>query len=550
MPLHVLDNLTLVTLGSHGDVHFSIEFDAPPDFFTVDGAGRQKDSFQFYIDLDASPTVNQNTVELIIRGEEINLSGEIAIRAAEGEGGPHSGGWGPVLATVPYVLSGNTLSFDVPASIMGDPGAFFTYDLLVVAFGGTSDFLDDKLANAVVVGGPGDDSLSDLYSDDFMYGNGGDDSLQAGRGADHLDGGAGSDTLRGGTNDDTLHGGANADSLHGNNDDDELSGDGGNDTLFGSPGDDTLIGGAGADSLNGGLGTDTASYASAGTGVRIALDGPPGSGGEAAGDTLLLVENLVGSSFADSLRGSAADNRLEGGAAADSLFGGGGIDTLIGGAGKDLLDGGEGADSLQGGDGNDIYFVDDSGDVLVEESTAGAGTDLVRSTAATYTLGTNVENLALDGAGSIAGAGNGLANLIAGNAGDNELFGDDGNDVIVGGLGLDSIEGGQGKDIFRFASTADSAAGSADEISDFSTSGGDRIDVKGIDADTVAAGDQAFSYIGNAAFTGAGIAQLRWDHITATDIVVQADLDGNNTVDLEILLHNNPGSLVANDFVL
>ena len=96
-------------------------------------------------------------------------------------------------------------------------------------------------------------------------------------------------------------------------------------------GDDTLVGGAGVDSLDGGTGTDTADYNASGAAVTVNLTTGTGSGGDAQGDTLVNIEKLTGSAFADVLTGDGNANTLAGGAGADSLFGGAGNDVLIGG---------------------------------------------------------------------------------------------------------------------------------------------------------------------------------------------------------------------------
>ncbi|MDE2404209.1 MAG: hypothetical protein KGM17_05780 [Sphingomonadales bacterium] len=117
-----------------------------------------------------------------------------------------------------------------------------------------------------------------------------------------------------------------------------LHGDGNANLLDGGAGDDTLFGGLGADTLVGGSGSDTASYAASASAVTAHLDGTVGSGGDAAGDVLSGVENLVGSAYGDTLYGDGNANMLDGGAGNDTLVGGDGADTMIGGAGTDTAD--------------------------------------------------------------------------------------------------------------------------------------------------------------------------------------------------------------------
>jgi Ca2+-binding RTX toxin-like protein len=125
----------------------------------------------------------------------------------------------------------------------------------------------------------------------------------------------------------------------------KLIGTPGDDILAGNARDETLIGGAGVNTLDGGAGVDTASYAGATAGVSVDLaQFDFQSVNAVTTDRLANIENLIGSTRADSLSGDAAANLLDGGQGADSLRGGDGADTLIGGAGGDTLAGGAGAD--------------------------------------------------------------------------------------------------------------------------------------------------------------------------------------------------------------
>src|SRR5207253_3403248 len=97
--------------------------------------------------------------------------------------------------------------------------------------------------------------------------------------------------------------------------------------------------------------------------------------GDAGGDQLFGIENIIGSEFADQismpitapLNGGAAarpDNKLEGRGGADILRGGAGKDTLLGGEGNDFLDGGADSDTLDGGTGDDTILGGDGIDTL------------------------------------------------------------------------------------------------------------------------------------------------------------------------------------------
>ncbi|HEY9347042.1 MAG TPA: hypothetical protein VIQ53_17105 [Inquilinus sp.] len=138
--------------------------------------------------------------------------------------------------------------------------------------------------------------------------------------------------------------------------------------------------------------------------------------------------------------------------------------------------------------------------------------------------------------------------LVAGNAGANVLQGWNGNDILIGRAGKDTLTGGAGADRFQFTVLADSVAGAnTDRITDFSHAQGDRIDLAAIDARFTVAGDQAFSFIGTAAFTGVA-GQLHYWHDSGRTIV-SGDVNGNGTADFSIILTGTI-ALVAGDFVL
>ena len=117
----------------------------------------------------------------------------------------------------------------------------------------------------------------------------------------------------------------------------------GNDTMIGNEFDNVLRGNRGNDSIDGGAGNDTASYQAATKAVLVDLSKHSASGGD-GNDTLVSIENVIGSSSNDTLIGDGGSNVLHGGAGNDTLYGGAGNDFIYGDLGNDTLNGGAGAD--------------------------------------------------------------------------------------------------------------------------------------------------------------------------------------------------------------
>src|SRR5439155_7339229 len=103
--------------------------------------------------------------------------------------------------------------------------------------------------------------------------------------------------------------------------------------------------------LDGGSGTDAVSYLDASAGVTMSLL-TGGTGGEAAGDSFVSIENIEGSEYDDVLEGDDGPNWIRGH---------GGNNTLRGLGGNDILDGAKGNDILEGGDGDDLLSGDQDG---------------------------------------------------------------------------------------------------------------------------------------------------------------------------------------------
>lgn len=115
------------------------------------------------------------------------------------------------------------------------------------------------------------------------------------------------------------------------------------------------------------------------------------------------------------------------------------------------------ADQMVGNASDNVFRVDHSGDTVRE--LAGYGTDRVETTLASYTLGTNVENLLRVGAEDFVGTGNKLANVMTGGVGNDSLSGLDGTDTINGGGGNDTLSGGNGADTLNGDAGSDSLLG-------------------------------------------------------------------------------------------
>jgi Ca2+-binding RTX toxin-like protein len=322
----------------------------------------------------------------------------------------------------------------------------------------------------------------------------------------------------------SVYGTANADALIGDAADNRLYGLAGNDTLQGGDGTDLLDGGTGADAMYGGNGNDTYSVDDAGDLVSESANGGTDSVLTSVAYTLgNEVENLTltgGLSIAGT--GNSLSNVIVGNAAAN---------TLTGGAGNDTLDGGADNDSMAGGTGNDTYIVDSASDVVTEA--ASAGTDTVRSSVS-WTLGTNVENLVLTGAGAINGTGNTLANTITGNGAANVINGGSGTDTMIGGAGDDSYVVDATADVITelLNGGLDSVSSSAtytlsSNVENLTLTGTSAISATGNALDNVLIGNSAINTLTGGAGNDTYV-------VSASDTVSEQAGGGNDTVQANI----------------
>lgn len=366
-------------------------------------------------------------------------------------------------------------------------GTYFTTNLpvqvpMTLNGGINNDTLLGGTGNDTLLGGDGDDTLLGSLGNDSNNGELGDDLFDEGNvtnGADIFIGGGGTDTVSytsrtlsvvvtigsgandgaasegddvrsdvegvtGGTANDSLTSDATAGCiLRGGSGNDTITGRSGNDTIDGEAGDDLLIGGTGDNVVVGGTGTDTLTYAAATAAVIVTLGSPgtPSTGNGISGqnDSIDTVENLIGSSFGDTMTGNALANRFTGGS---------GNDTLSGDDGDDVFDEGgssNGSDILNGGLGEDRVDYSARTTALIITMAGGADDGV---SGENDNIGADVENVSGGSAGDDI-TGNSLNNKLDGNDGNDALKGLAGNDELTGGAGVNTLEGGDGDDVLE-----------------------------------------------------------------------------------------------------
>jgi Ca2+-binding RTX toxin-like protein len=498
----------------------------------------------------------------------------VALSAGNGNDHFHSGiagdtyDGGAGFDTVYYdsALAGVTVTLAAPGQTGSGPGGDSLINVEAVQGSPFADTLTGNGIANLLAGAAGDDTLNGL---------GGNDTLLAGSGEDNLIGGEGNDVLYFGPNltaGDQADGGGGTDGL-------TLQG---NYTITLSPG---ILTGIEALSVQTGAQTrwgDTANNRYDYNITTVDANVAPGARMTINGQSLLAGEDFT----------------FDGSDEKDGtffLFGGRGTDNLTGGAGTDLFffeaDRWQAGDKVNGGGGRDgviisagnglhhIEFADDSligiaavsvNNRYASDRTATPSYELVFSNgnvAPGATLIVNAGSLVnpaqtmmfdgsavhdgaftmFGGAGNDTLIGGDKADSLNGGAGNDTLKGGEGADVLYGADGADQLTGYLGADTFRYDSVTDSMAGASDLILDF-VSMSDKFDLSRIDANSNAAGDQAFTWIGGDVFHGVAgelrtydAGGFRW---------IEGDTDGDGDGDLLIGIQPGGPIPVQSDFVL
>jgi Ca2+-binding RTX toxin-like protein len=331
--------------------------------------------------------------------------------------------------------------------------------------------------------GAGTDTVSGVFGvdgtsfDDVIAGDANHNSLVGGSGNDLLAALGGSDNVIGQDGTDTVNYAtetgpivADLSSFNSNN----VTAPGGNDSVFGvenmigSPQDDQITGGpennsfdgrGGADQLNGGTGgSDTAGFNGIATGVTADLGAGTATG--QGSDTLTNIDNLLGSTQADTLTGDDQDNMINGLQGADSLDGGtGGVDTasfagLAQGVDANLatdsattigpgeIDTLANFDNLSGTN-HDDFLTGDGGPNVFDGGLGGI--DTVRFSGVSQGVTASLVSNTATGQGSDSFSG--IENLTGSDQADT-LTGDDAPNALTGLAGADNLTGGLGADGF------------------------------------------------------------------------------------------------------
>lgn len=299
-------------------------------------------------------------------------------------------------------------------TIYGDSAPILSTSILSVSSDQSVEYIIDTNPTTSVV-----TTLSTVH--------GGNDTLQGGAGDDYLDGGSGFDTVDFSNSTSKVYVNLSLNTAIGDGTDvvknieniigssstlgDTLIGNDLVNTISGSSGSDTLSGLSGNDTLDGKVGSDWVDYSYASS-VTVNLNSGTGVVSGSDSDTLISIENVIGSSGNDVLTGVQ-----------------GSVNTLLGKDGNDLFYGYLDGDTLDGGSGIDtVDYGNVSSNINVTLGGANNSDKLI-----------SIENV-YGAAGNDTLVGDSNDNILDGRAGNDTLVGNGGNDTLIGGSGIDTAD--------------------------------------------------------------------------------------------------------------
>lgn len=400
-----------------------------------------------------------------LTGNNVNnlLSGRDGNDSLIGAGGADTLNGGNGIDTASYSNSGTGISIN-----------------LAIGTGNGGDAQGDIFESIEILeGSEFDDNLIGDASSNTFNGNEGNDSLNGNAGNDLLIGEAGNDLIDGGDNIDTISyskspngiavnidetssyqnensipvspepnftiaSGTAEDGFEGTDtlknleniiasqQDDILIGNSSDNKIEALEGNDLLIGNTGSDTLDGGNGNDTVSYRRETNKVNVNLETEIATEFSGDTDTLISIENVIGSAGDDEIIGDQNSNIIFGEEGKDSLQGKQGDDKLIGGKDGDVIDGGEGNDTAS-------YFTATDGVTAnltnSQENTGDAQGDSFQS----------IENL----------EGSEFGDRLFADVQNNDIQGLGGDDYLDGLTGDDTMSGGTGNDTYKIENVND-----------------------------------------------------------------------------------------------
>lgn len=408
-------------------------------FTDLSGQPKEQDMTFSVIDNPTSLISSEGQIQLAARPNDVSVIGgygDDLIIAGKGNDS-YDGGAGNNTVDFSKITAGLTVDLDKGTATGG--GNYTLSNIQHVIGTDYGDVLIGNSQNNHLQGGLGDDTLIGGGGNNILNGGGGINTLNyqtAGSGVSvDLSSSQATDNGNGGT--DHI---SNIQNVIGSQHDDLIIGDQNNNVLYGEDGDDILIGMGGDNILDGGAGVNTASYVNSTSGISADLTTNTVSNGFGGTDSLIDIQNIIGSDFDDQIVSGNGSSYIQAGAGNDRLIVGGNESSraiLDGGIGDDLFIAGYGYNAFIGGGGIDT----------VDYSHALSAINISLKDSRAYINGFGGIDQ-FDGISGIIGSafddrielGANDAIIHAGAGNDLIIAGSGGNNMIDGGTGINTLD--------------------------------------------------------------------------------------------------------------